>query len=160
MCGSTPGCRSKRSKKAVILWSLTVAAAVAAGIALYVSGHASSLQAYLMKGPLGRNGMLAAFCLIFLSELGDKTFFIAALLAMKLGKLVSFVGEETVVSLRLHIDCMSNQKRFLALSVFAAAEKVRRTRELRHLESAVRQHAAVTCGPAWALGRVTACHAH
>jgi hypothetical protein len=45
-----------------------------------------------MEGPLGRSGLLASFCLIFLSELGDKTFFIAALLAMKLGRWVSFVG--------------------------------------------------------------------
>jgi putative Ca2+/H+ antiporter (TMEM165/GDT1 family) len=36
--------------------------------------------------------LLASFCLIFLSELGDKTFFIAALLAMKLGRWISFVG--------------------------------------------------------------------
>lgn len=45
-----------------------------------------------MDGPLGRSGLLASFCLIFLSELGDKTFFIAALLAMKLGRWISFVG--------------------------------------------------------------------
>ena len=32
---------------------------------------------------LGRSGFLAAFALIFLSEIGDKTFFIAGLLAMK-----------------------------------------------------------------------------
>lgn len=76
-----------------MLWTLAAAALAAAGIALYVSGHASALQAYLMNGPLGRNGMLAAFCLIFLSELGDKTFFIAALLAMKLGRWVSFAGD-------------------------------------------------------------------
>lgn len=87
-------CRRRISKKKVVLWTLTAAAAVAASIALYVSGHASTIQAYLVNGPLGRNGMLAAFCLIFLSELGDKTFFIAALLAMKLGRLVSFVGRQ------------------------------------------------------------------
>lgn len=33
-----------------------------------------------------------ACSLIFFSELGDKTFFIAALLAMRCGKWVSFVG--------------------------------------------------------------------
>lgn len=75
-----------------MLWGLGVGAAVAAASALYVSGHAASLQAYLMDGPLGRSGLLASFCLIFLSELGDKTFFIAALLAMKLGRWISFVG--------------------------------------------------------------------
>lgn len=49
-------------------------------------------QAALIDGPLGRSGFLAAFSLIFLSEIGDKTFFIAALLAMRLGRLVSFIG--------------------------------------------------------------------
>ena len=34
----------------------------------------------------------ASFALIFVSELGDKTFFIAALLAMRYGKLVAFTG--------------------------------------------------------------------
>lgn len=64
-----------------------------------MSGHAASLQAYLMEGPLGRSGLLASFCLIFLSELGDKTFFIAALLAMKLGRWVSFVGSVGALAL-------------------------------------------------------------
>jgi hypothetical protein len=75
-----------------VLWALAAAAAAAAALALFVSGHAAALQAYLMAGPLGRSGLLAAFCLIFLSELGDKTFFIAALLAMRLGRAVSFLG--------------------------------------------------------------------
>jgi hypothetical protein len=75
-----------------VLWLLTAAAAAAAGVALYVSGHASAVQSYLMNGPMGRSGLLASFSLIFLSELGDKTFFIAALLAMKLGRWISFTG--------------------------------------------------------------------
>lgn len=83
---------SHNSGGGAVLWGLGVGAAIAAGCALYVSGHATSLQSYLMNGPLGRSGLLASFCLIFLSELGDKTFFIAALLAMKLGKWISFVG--------------------------------------------------------------------
>ncbi|EFN51748.1 hypothetical protein CHLNCDRAFT_27561 [Chlorella variabilis] len=41
---------------------------------------------------LAKSGFFAAFSLIFFSELGDKTFFIAALLAMRCGKWVSFVG--------------------------------------------------------------------
>lgn len=49
-------------------------------------------QDALVNGPLGKSGFLAAFSLIFLSEIGDKTFFIAALLAMKLGKWISYAG--------------------------------------------------------------------
>jgi len=46
---------------------------------------------------LGQSGFIAALCLIFLSEIGDKTFFICAILAMRLGRLVSFLG--TVLAL-------------------------------------------------------------
>ena len=42
-------------------------------------------------------GFSAAFSLIFVSELGDKTFFIAAILAMKLGKEVALVGASTAL---------------------------------------------------------------
>ncbi|KAL6745194.1 hypothetical protein V8C86DRAFT_70584 [Haematococcus lacustris] len=53
----------------------------------------------LVNGPLGRSGFLAAFSLIFLSEIGDKTFFIAALLAMKVGKWISFGASLASLSL-------------------------------------------------------------
>lgn len=36
--------------------------------------------------------------LIFLSELGDKTFFIAALLAMRCGKWISFIGSTAALA--------------------------------------------------------------
>ena len=37
----------------------------------------------MKNSALAKSGGLAAFALIFVSEIGDKTFFIAALLAMK-----------------------------------------------------------------------------
>lgn len=40
----------------------------------------------------GGSGFVQAFLLIFLSELGDKTFFIAGLLAAKFSRMISFVG--------------------------------------------------------------------
>lgn len=58
----------------------------------YVHGLNDWSQDVLINGPLGKSGFLAAFSLIFLSEIGDKTFFIAALLAMKLGRWVAFLG--------------------------------------------------------------------
>lgn len=44
-------------------------------------------------------GFIEAFTLIFMSELGDKTFFIAALLAIRFGKVIAFTG--SVLSLGL-----------------------------------------------------------
>eukprot|EP00892_Ulva_mutabilis_P006382 jgi/Ulvmu1/4115/UM019_0094.1 len=45
------------------------------------------------------SGFVEALTLIFMSELGDKTFFIAALLAMRVGKAIAFFG--SVISLGL-----------------------------------------------------------
>lgn len=74
--------------------------------ALCVTCHvlASSAQEWLSSGPLGQSGMLAAFSLIFLSEIGDKTFFIAALLAMKLGRWISFIGSVAALSVMTAIS--------------------------------------------------------
>jgi putative Ca2+/H+ antiporter (TMEM165/GDT1 family) len=41
---------------------------------------------------LTETGFYQAFSLVFLSEIGDKTFFIAGLLAMKTSRLISFIG--------------------------------------------------------------------
>ena len=38
------------------------------------------------------SGFYQAFSLVFLSEIGDKTFFVAGLLAAKLSRFISFVG--------------------------------------------------------------------
>lgn len=57
------------------------------------------MQDYAANSPLGKSGCLAAFALIFLSEIGDKTFFIAALLAMRVGKWLSFTGSVVALSL-------------------------------------------------------------
>lgn len=47
---------------------------------------------------MARSGFTAAFALIFVSELGDKTFFIAALLAMRLGRLKVLLGATSALA--------------------------------------------------------------
>lgn len=49
--------------------------------------------------PLSRSGFFASLSLIFASEIGDKTFFIAALLAMRYGKILSLLGSVSSLSL-------------------------------------------------------------
>ena len=49
-------------------------------------------------------GFTAAFGLIFVSEIGDKTFFIAALLAMKRGKAVVMAGAVAALALMTGIS--------------------------------------------------------
>lgn len=80
----------------------TAAGIAAAGYAAVASGAATPwLDAgrhLLSSSVLAKSGFFAAFSLIFASEIGDKTFFIAALLAMRCGKWVSFVGSVAALS--------------------------------------------------------------
>ncbi len=82
-----PAADAGSSGRGALWWVLGACAAFALGVgALVASGHAGAVRAAIVDGPLGRSGFAAAFSLIFLSEIGDKTFFIAALLAMRLGR--------------------------------------------------------------------------
>ena len=78
------------------LWTGIVAVAVIASMAIFAPQYfASQIQA--LKGMykstvLGQSGFAVALSLIFASEIGDKTFFIAALLAMRCGRWISFLG--------------------------------------------------------------------
>ena len=48
---------------------------------------------------VARSGVFVAFSLVFVSEIGDRTFFIAALLAMKLRRQVVIVGAMSALAL-------------------------------------------------------------
>lgn len=89
--------QSKVSAAAVwVAGGLGLAALLGGATLLLLSGPALPLIAaarqHLSGSFLGRSGFFAAFSLIFLSEVGDKTFFIAALLAMRLGRWISWCG--------------------------------------------------------------------
>ncbi|CAD5174699.1 GDT1-like protein 2, chloroplastic isoform X1 [Musa acuminata AAA Group] len=72
---------------------------------LFVSAIAFALIVSLKGGPsaliatLAKSGFTAAFTLIFVSEIGDKTFFIAALLAMQYDKAMVLFGSMAALSL-------------------------------------------------------------
>lgn len=77
-----------------------VGIALVGGIAAALAGmyaYAGSIAG--VRQLLSQSGFSAAFALIFVSEIGDKTFFIAALLAMEFGRWLSFLG--TMSSLTL-----------------------------------------------------------
>ncbi|OAY55444.1 protein PAM71-homolog, chloroplastic [Manihot esculenta] len=63
-------------------------------LAAFVKGGPSSILAAIAK-----SGLTAAFTLIFVSEIGDKTFFIAALLAMQYQKGLVLLGSMGALSL-------------------------------------------------------------
>lgn len=64
----------------------------AAGAAEVVLPLASSAMDGTFLENLTNSGFFQAFSLVFVSEIGDKTFFIAALLAAKTSRLISFAG--------------------------------------------------------------------
>jgi len=54
-------------------------------------------------------GFYQAFSLVFVSEIGDKTFFIAGLLAMKVGRFVSLVGSVSALVVMTIISVLIGQ---------------------------------------------------
>ena len=78
-------------------WVLALSLAVAAAAFYLTTQYTQVGQA--AYGALSKSGFTAAFALIFVSELGDKTFFIAALLAMRLGRFTVLAGATTALSL-------------------------------------------------------------
>lgn len=78
----------------------SLALATAAFVALPQSGLATAdatlaavtTSTSSLLDSLSQTGFYQAFSLVFLSEIGDKTFFIAGLLAMKTSRLVSYLG--------------------------------------------------------------------
>ena len=54
-------------------------------------------------------GFYQAFSLVFLSEIGDKTFFIAGLLSMKTSRLISFAGSIGALAVMTIISCIIGQ---------------------------------------------------
>jgi hypothetical protein len=95
-----PHGKQKASLQAVAGVAGFVGLAALGGIALTLAkGGPTALMAAIAK-----SGFSAAFALIFVSEIGDKTFFIAALLAMQYSRLL---GEGTIgrISCTKSHDC-------------------------------------------------------
>eukprot|EP01025_Chloroclados_australasicus_P063534 TRINITY_DN8413_c0_g1_i1.p1 TRINITY_DN8413_c0_g1~~TRINITY_DN8413_c0_g1_i1.p1 ORF type:complete len:344 (-),score=27.99 TRINITY_DN8413_c0_g1_i1:526-1500(-) len=89
---------------------LGLLAMVGAGIVFFYTGDRGVKVYEMLKNSiLGQSGFLASFSLIFLAEIGDKTFFIAALLAMKLGRWISLVGSTSSLAVMTVISVAIGQ---------------------------------------------------
>jgi len=81
-------------------FGVVMSVAVALYITLGLGSSSSSYSAWKsFVGAMAKSGFTAAFALIFVSELGDKTFFIAALLAMRLGRFRVLVGATSALAM-------------------------------------------------------------
>ena len=85
----------QKSQKPVIIWTAVLALS---GVVMWLMYQNTAIgkAAY---AALSKSGFTAAFALIFVSELGDKTFFIAALLAMRLGRATVLAGATSALGL-------------------------------------------------------------
>ncbi|CAL5222510.1 g4884 [Coccomyxa viridis] len=88
-------------------WGAAVLILAAAGWAIIQNlGYTPLIKDWAAHSAIGKSGFLAAFSLIFLSEIGDKTFFLAGLLALKVGKLISFLGSTAALGLMTVISVL------------------------------------------------------
>lgn len=76
--------------------------------AAHALGDGSSLTSAIAD-KVTSSGFLQAWSLIFVSEIGDKTFFIAGLLAMKTSRLISFAGSIGALSVMTVISVLIGQ---------------------------------------------------
>jgi len=91
--------------------------ATATSAALPAISHAVDLSAFSggaatasgMMAKISETGFYQAFSLVFLSEIGDKTFFIAGLLSMKTSKFASFVGSMGALAVMTVISVLIGQ---------------------------------------------------
>mmetsp|Transcript_23491 Transcript_23491/g.21363 ORF Transcript_23491/g.21363 Transcript_23491/m.21363 type:complete len:252 (-) Transcript_23491:34-789(-) len=84
-----------------------VSALVASPFILSTPVYASIIDVVQEKA--SSSGLLQSFLLIFISEIGDKTFFIAALLAAKYGRFISFTGSIGALAIMTIISTVLGQ---------------------------------------------------
>jgi hypothetical protein len=66
-------------------------------------------SASTVMNSIAETGFYQAFSLVFVSEIGDKTFFIAGLLAMKAGRIVSLIGSVGALAVMTIISVLIGQ---------------------------------------------------
>ena len=89
--------------------SILPAAAVATTVFGFQHAAAASGLLKAIQAQASSSGLLQSFLLIFVSEIGDKTFFIAGLLAAKYSRLVSFVGSMGALAVMTVISVIIGQ---------------------------------------------------
>ena len=101
--------------------TLLISAAVVAAVLFFspLSSHAADItsitsstslaSAASLLEQLSETGFYQAFSLVFLSEIGDKTFFIAGLLAMKTSRFISYLGSMGALAAMTVLSCLIGQ---------------------------------------------------
>ncbi|GBG72969.1 hypothetical protein CBR_g12688 [Chara braunii] len=90
---------SKAISSSAIFGAASAAVIGAVAVALFLRANSAAFAANSWIALLSRSGFAAAFSLIFVSEIGDKTFFIAALLAMRHSRWPVLIGASGALGL-------------------------------------------------------------
>lgn len=99
------------NKKSLTAASALIAASAFNPSAALAMGEPSAMisSASTFMDSIVETGFYQAFSLVFVSEIGDKTFFIAGLLAMKAGRFVSLVGSVSALAVMTVISVLIGQ---------------------------------------------------
>lgn len=100
--------KESRSSNQLVSKLVPPAIAVASMFALGQPAHASSFVQTVVDNAQ-ESGLVQSYLLIFISEIGDKTFFIAGLLAAKYGRLISFTGSIGALAIMTVISTVLGQ---------------------------------------------------
>jgi putative Ca2+/H+ antiporter (TMEM165/GDT1 family) len=92
---------------AVVLFPDASQAIDLASVSVGATNLATSTNSFFAS--VGETGFYQAFSLVFVSEIGDKTFFIAGLLAAKFSRLISFVGSMGALAVMTIISVLIGQ---------------------------------------------------
>jgi len=107
------GWANKHAKTLAIVAAAVTATSVVLGPSVVhaTDGAASALaqQTNSWVNSLVETGFYQAFSLVFLSEIGDKTFFIAGLLAMKTSRFISFFGSMAALGVMTILSVLIGQ---------------------------------------------------
>ncbi len=102
--------KNKFTPKSVITLGITLLSTILlTQQPVFASPAGSGLIESILSKSGSDNGFIQAFLLIFISEIGDKTFFIAGLLAAKYGKLISFTGSIGALAIMTIISTVLGQ---------------------------------------------------
>jgi len=94
---------------ATVLCALPLVSNAASPVAIVESASISISSLSSVLGQFYETGFYQAFSLVFLSEIGDKTFFIAGLLAIKFSRVLSFLGSIGALAVMTIISCIIGQ---------------------------------------------------
>ena len=100
---------SSAAAAATIVLFLCPSVAHAAAAAPFAAPAALPTSLSVLSQSFTSTGFYQAFSLVFLSELGDKTFFIAGLLAMKTSRWISFVGSISALAVMTVLSVLIGQ---------------------------------------------------